>query len=97
MTLMAAPNSAKSASGEAAPIFSAQSAQADDRLLSFDDVQSRVRLSRTTIYDRINSKTFPEPVKIGSASRWLLSEIDAWMMALATSRRKGASCEQTAS
>lgn len=42
-------------------------------------------LSRSTIYDRINSKSkhydpeFPKPVKFGHLTRWRLSEVQAWI------------------
>lgn len=55
-------------------------------LLPFSDVQLRVRLSRTSIYALIGSGSFPKPVKIGRASRWLSTEIDALIESLAARR-----------
>src|SRR5262249_1728924 len=80
-------NAADSTSVEASPTPSALPAQAESRLLSFDDVRARVSLSRTTLYALIRSNAFPEPVKIGRSSRWLASEIERWVGGLAVSRR----------
>lgn len=49
------------------------------RLLRLTEVVSRVGLGKTTIYKMIGSGEFPEPVKIGKASRWPSSEITKWM------------------
>ena len=49
-------------------------------LLSRKEVEKRVGLSRSTIYDHMNAGTFPRPVRVGpKAVRWRTSEIDAWM------------------
>jgi prophage regulatory protein len=45
-------------------------------------VEARTGLSRSTIYDRIKSGTFPAPVSLGAqAVGWIESEIDNWLMA----------------
>ena len=49
------------------------------------DLEELTGLSRSTIYDRINSKSkrydpdFPKPVKFGHLTRWRLSEVQAWI------------------
>jgi prophage regulatory protein len=51
------------------------------------DLEARVRLSRTTIYDRINPHSprydaaFPKPIKLGGgvAVGWLEHEVEAWL------------------
>ena len=51
------------------------------------DLEARVRLSRTTIYDRINPHSpryepeFPKPIKLGAgvAVGWLDHEVSAWL------------------
>jgi len=40
-----------------------------------------VGLGRTAIYDRIKEGSFPKPVKLGRASGWVESEIQAWIEA----------------
>lgn len=56
------------------------------RILRIRQVQERIGLSRSAIYDRINPKspryddTFPRPVKIGqSAVGWLESSVNEWI------------------
>ncbi len=49
------------------------------------DLEELTGLSRSTIYDRINSRSkrydpdFPKPVKFGHLTRWRLSEVQAWI------------------
>ena len=56
------------------------------RLIRLSEVMSRVSLSRTTIYNRMNDGTFPKSVKLGSrAVAWQESSIDEWIAALVDS------------
>lgn len=48
-------------------------------LLRLPEVASRVGLGKTKIYEMIGAGEFPEPVKIGKASRWPSTEITKWM------------------
>ncbi|SEI92833.1 helix-turn-helix transcriptional regulator [Frateuria terrea] len=48
-------------------------------LLRLREVERRVGLGRTAIYQRITSGTFPRPVKLGTSSLWVDSEIEAWV------------------
>ena len=51
-----------------------------DRLLRREEVESRVGLSRTTLYRKMREGSFPEPVQVGArAVRWPASEIEAWL------------------
>lgn len=59
------------------------------RILRLREVMTRVGLSRSTIYDRMNKtsprydKTFPKPVKLGqSAIGWIESSVDHWINGL---------------
>ncbi|MGL4588413.1 MAG: helix-turn-helix transcriptional regulator [Acinetobacter ursingii] len=51
-----------------------------------------IHVSRSSLYDWINPKssrydpTFPTPIKVGRATRWLLSEIKDWIEAKAKKR-----------
>lgn len=58
-----------------------------DRLLTFDQVSERAGMKRTAIYAAIQARTFPAPLKIGKLSRWLESDIDAWIARLRQSQR----------
>lgn len=49
------------------------------------DLEKLTRLSKSTIYERINPKSkrfdanFPQPVKFGHLTRWRLSEVQDWI------------------
>lgn len=49
------------------------------RFIRFPELQKMVGLGRTKIYDKIKAGTFPRPVKLGRASTWVESEIQAWI------------------
>lgn len=58
-----------------------------DRLLRLRDVTARTGMSRSTIYRRIDDKTFPKPVKVGDfAVRWRESTIDGWIAGLSSEK-----------
>lgn len=68
------------------------------KILRMKDVQARIGLARSTIYDRLDSRSprydssFPKPIKIGkSAVGWLESSINNWIM-----ERTGRDTEQSA-
>lgn len=57
------------------------------KILRIKDVQARIGLARSTIYDRLDSRSprydssFPKPLKIErSAIGWLESSINRWIM-----------------
>jgi len=60
------------------------------RLMTLSDVLASVSLSQATVYRMIAAGEFPRPVKVGTASRWLSSEIEAWIDALAAGRQQRA-------
>lgn len=49
------------------------------RFVRIHEVLARTGLARPTVYKRIAAGDFPPPVKVGSASVWVESELDAWM------------------
>lgn len=55
-------------------------------LLDMPTLRQRIGLCRSNIYQQIHAGKFPEPVKIGRSSRWLASEIHAWVNAQACAR-----------
>jgi prophage regulatory protein len=61
----------------------------DARLLPIEDVMARCAKGRTAIYAGIKAGTFPLPAKDGRSSRWLSTEIDAWIAAVMASRSAG--------
>jgi prophage regulatory protein len=48
-----------------------------DRLLKFEELPHG--LGRTKTYDMIAKGEFPQPVKIGTASRWSEAEVNSWI------------------
>jgi prophage regulatory protein len=49
-------------------------------ILRRKQVQSRIGLSRSTIYLRVAEGTFPRPVSLGArAVGWLESDVEAWV------------------
>jgi len=50
-----------------------------DNLLTIEAVMAAIGLKRTKIYGMIAAGDFPQPVKIGAASRWSEVEVNAWI------------------
>ena len=48
-------------------------------LLAFCLVSDYVGFGRSRIYALIAQGEFPAPVKVGKSSRWVRTEIDAWL------------------
>lgn len=64
----------------------------NERLLRRAEVERRVGLKRSAIYERVAKGTFPRPVKDeegGAAVWWLESEIQAWIDRKAAGPRAG--------
>lgn len=55
-------------------------------LWSLPTLKNEIGLSRSNIYQQIQAGKFPAPLKIGRSSRWLPSEIHAWVNAQACAR-----------
>jgi predicted DNA-binding transcriptional regulator AlpA len=70
MTLDSTPNAAMEAS-----------TSASDELASIKRAQLITGMSRTYIYGHLfdAENPFPRPIKIGSRSLWLMSELHAWV------------------
>lgn len=66
--------------GQAAPV-----------ILRRRQVEARVGLGRSSIYDRIRAGTFPAPISLGAkAVGWLESEINQWVSDQVEKSRKSA-------
>lgn len=51
-------------------------------ILRLPDVKRKTGQSRSTIYDKVQRREFPAPVKIGErAVGWVEAEVDAWVKA----------------
>ncbi len=62
------------------------------------ELEQRLGLARSTIYDKINPSSsrydasFPKPIKLGSAAvGWVASEVDQWLSLQIIASRNGAS------
>lgn len=63
--------------------------QAALTILRRKQVEARIGLSRSTIYERIKAGTFPAPISLGAKSvGWLESEVDAWLSSQIRKSRK---------
>lgn len=61
------------------------------RIIRLKEVQALTGLSRSTIYDHMKAKNFPQPVKLGSHSvGWVESEVQDWIGHLIEARDVGA-------
>ena len=63
------------------------------RVIRLPELKSQIRLSRSTIYNKINPKSkhydsnFPKPFKLGERSiAWILAEVQAWIESKAGAR-----------
>ena len=69
----------------------AQQDQEKPTILRRKQVEARIGLARSTIYQRVAACTFPKPVSLGArAVGWIEAEVDAWLSnQIAQSRRAG--------
>ena len=50
-----------------------------ERLVNLDEVEKITGFKSSYIYSKIGKSEFPKPIKIGTASRWRESEVQAWI------------------
>ena len=58
-----------------------------NQVLTLEQVIQAIKRGRTGIYSLIKTDGFPAPMKIGRSSRWLASEVNAWLDAQAAKPR----------
>jgi len=51
----------------------------EEKLLTIKEVTEIVGFKTSTIYKFIQQNKFPKQIKIGTASRWKLSDIQKWL------------------
>ena len=51
----------------------------NERLLTIKEVCKVVGFKKSTIYKFIKQNRFPSPLKVGSSSRWKLTDIQKWI------------------
>lgn len=50
-----------------------------ERLINLDEVERITGFKSSYIYSQIQRRLFPQPVKIGTASRWRESQVQQWI------------------
>lgn len=50
-----------------------------DTLIKLPEVCRQAGFGKSAIYEMISAGTFPEPIKLGCASRWSQCEIQEWI------------------
>lgn len=63
----------------AAAPFAPEAAGFGPELLTIDEVCSLIRKSRSSIYTMSADGQFPDPLKLGSSSRWIKQEVLTWI------------------
>jgi len=63
-----------------------QTSAPNDRLVSLSDTAARLGLSTRAVYRLIARDDLPPPVKVGGASRFFRSDIDAYLNRLKSAR-----------
>lgn len=63
----------------------------ETELLTRDEVLLFLKCSRSSLYVLMESQGFPRPIKLGTANRWIKSEVEAWIEHKATDRADGKS------
>lgn len=67
----------------------------EDRLLNRAEVERRVGLQRSAIYDAMRRGGFPEPIRVtGRAVRWSRAEIESWIAARPRAAGDGAASKR---
>lgn len=66
---------------------------APERLINLDEVEKITGFKSSYIYSKIQKGLFPQPVKIGAASRWRESLVLAWVHAQIKSGASGKGSE----
>lgn len=56
-----------------------KTSQSVEKLIDIKAVEEMLKFKRGWIYRKIKEGAFPEPVKIGRATRWKLSTIQNWI------------------
>jgi prophage regulatory protein len=59
------------------------SANGSERILRLKSVLERTGLSRSTVYRKVQSRTFPKPLKISERCiGWRESDVESWLRSL---------------
>ncbi|WP_422125268.1 helix-turn-helix transcriptional regulator [Sphingobium arseniciresistens] len=53
-----------------------------ERLITEKQVREKIGFGRKWVWQACKEGRFPAPLKIGTANRWRLSDVDRWLAAL---------------
>lgn len=59
----------------------------NDQLVDMAFITTYTNCSDKWFYKLISNRQFPKPIKLGRSSRWLKSEVEAWMQQRITDSR----------
>lgn len=59
----------------------------NDQFVDMKFITRFTGLTDKWFYKQIQSGKFPKPIKLGSCSRWLKSEVESWLLARITASR----------
>ena len=74
---------------DASPTGGAGSSNTSERLLRLPQVLELTGRVRTSTLDDVKAGTFLRPIKVGSASLWVASEVQAWIAERVRKARAG--------
>lgn len=60
----------------------------EDQFVNMAFITSLTGLTDKWFYKLIKDEVFPKPIKMGRSSRWLKSEVDAWLQERINQSRK---------
>jgi prophage regulatory protein len=53
-----------------------------DYLLNVTDLKTKLRISRSKLYEMVADGEFPAPIKLGTLSRWHSTTVNRWLDAM---------------
>jgi len=59
----------------------------NDQLVDMSFITTYTKMTDKWFYKLISDGVFPKPIKLGRSSRWLQSEVEAWMQQRITNSR----------
>ncbi|ARU30685.1 hypothetical protein CAP31_02670 [Sulfuriferula sp. AH1] len=68
----------------------------DVEFLKPEDVLKKLKISQAKLYRLVKTHQFPPPVKIGTANRWLASDLEAYLSAQIAATRSDTETEASA-
>lgn len=61
----------------------------NDPLVDMEFITTYTGMTDKYFYKLISEERFPRPIKLGRSSRWLKSEVEAWMLQRIETSRSG--------